>query len=41
MVQVVLGKRSGAGLKVAARCVWDADTDTLVSDQFLNVSTLK
>ncbi|XP_025414390.1 tctex1 domain-containing protein 2-like [Sipha flava] len=36
MVQVVLGERHGAGIKVGARCVWDADTDTLAFDQFLN-----
>ncbi|XP_060841896.1 dynein light chain Tctex-type protein 2B-like isoform X2 [Rhopalosiphum padi] len=36
MVQVVLGERHGAGTKVGARCIWDADTDTQASDQFLN-----
>ncbi|XP_050520293.1 dynein light chain Tctex-type protein 2B-like [Daktulosphaira vitifoliae] len=36
MVQVVLGERHGAGIKIGARCIWDADTDTLASDQFLN-----
>lgn len=39
MVQVFLGERHGAGMKVGARCVWDADSDTLAFDQFLNVST--
>lgn len=38
MVQVVLGERHGAGIKVGARCVWDAESDTLAFDQFLNVS---
>ncbi|KAL4096819.1 hypothetical protein QTP88_021702 [Uroleucon formosanum] len=36
MVQVVLGERHGAGTKVGARCIWDADTDTQASDKFLN-----
>ncbi|XP_050425371.1 dynein light chain Tctex-type protein 2B-like isoform X2 [Adelges cooleyi] len=36
MVQVVLGERAGAGIKVGARCIWDSDTDTHVSDQFLS-----
>lgn len=40
MVQVVLGERHGAGTKVGARCIWDADTDTQASDQFLNVNSL-
>lgn len=38
MVQVLLGERHGAGIKSGARCIWDADTDTLAYDQFLNVS---
>lgn len=38
LVQVVLGERHGAGTKVGARCIWDADTDTQASDQFLNVN---
>ncbi|CAI6343752.1 unnamed protein product [Macrosiphum euphorbiae] len=36
MVQVVLGERHGAGTRVGARCIWDADTDTQASDKFLN-----
>lgn len=38
VVQVILGERHGAGFKSGARCIWDADTDTLAFDQFLNVS---
>jgi len=41
MVQVILGERHGAGTKIGARCIWDADTDTQASDQFLNVNLLK
>lgn len=41
MVQVILGERRGAGIKIGSRCVWDADTDTLAFDQFLNVRILK
>lgn len=37
IVQVVLGERHGAGTIVGGRCIWDADTDTCASDQFLNV----
>ncbi|VVC45358.1 Tctex-1 [Cinara cedri] len=36
MVQVILGERRGAGIKIGSRCVWDADTDSLAFDQFLN-----
>ena len=38
MVQVVLGERHGAGVKIASRCLWDADTDNYASEVFLNVS---
>jgi len=41
MVQVILGERHGAGVKSIARCIWDADTDALAFDQFLNVSVIK
>ena len=40
MVQVVLGERHGAGTKVGACCIWDADTDIQASDQYLNVNSL-
>jgi len=36
IVQVILGERRGAGIKSGARCIWDADTDALAFDQFLN-----
>ena len=38
MVQVVLGERHGAGVKIGSRCIWDADTDNYASDVFMNVS---
>jgi len=41
IVQVILGERHGAGIKIGARCIWDADTDTLAFEQFLNVSILQ
>ncbi|KAJ9581303.1 hypothetical protein L9F63_023518 [Diploptera punctata] len=36
MVQVVLGERLGAGVKIGSRCLWDADTDNYASDVFMN-----
>lgn len=41
IVQVVLGERHGAGINVGTRCIWDADTDTIAFDQFLNVSSFE
>lgn len=35
VVNVVLGEQRGGGIKVGARCLWDTDTDTAVSDTFL------
>lgn len=36
IVQTVLGQNKGSGVKVGARCLWDADTDNCASDSFLN-----
>ncbi|XP_066583843.1 dynein light chain Tctex-type protein 2B-like [Prorops nasuta] len=36
IVNVVLGERHGAGVKIGARCIWDAEADTNISDSFLN-----
>lgn len=41
IVQVVIGERHGAGIKSKCRCIWDADTDSLAFDQFLNVSNFE
>ncbi|KAL2090130.1 hypothetical protein ACEWY4_014818 [Coilia grayii] len=38
VVQVVLGEQRGEGVKMAARCFWDADTDSYVQDIFMNES---
>lgn len=36
IVQTVLGQNKGSGVKIGARCLWDADTDNYASDSFLN-----
>ncbi|XP_039620585.1 dynein light chain Tctex-type protein 2B isoform X2 [Polypterus senegalus] len=38
VVQVVLGEQRGEGVKVAARCLWDADTDSYMQDVYMNDS---
>ncbi|XP_053566237.1 dynein light chain Tctex-type protein 2B-like [Bombina bombina] len=35
-VQVVIGEQRGEGVKMAARCFWDADTDNYAEDVFMN-----
>jgi hypothetical protein len=37
VVNVVLGEMRGEGVKVAARCFWDADSDNLAQDTYINV----
>ncbi|KAE8603640.1 hypothetical protein XENTR_v10014400 [Xenopus tropicalis] len=37
VVQVVIGEQRGEGVKMAARCFWDADTDNYAEDVFMNV----
>ncbi|NXX56853.1 TC1D2 protein, partial [Scopus umbretta] len=39
VVQVVIGEQRGEGVNMAARCFWDADTDSYAHDVFMNVST--
>jgi hypothetical protein len=39
MVQVVIGEQRGEGVRMGCRCFWDADTDSYVSDTFVNVCT--
>ncbi|XP_076880225.1 dynein light chain Tctex-type protein 2B [Brachyhypopomus gauderio] len=38
VVQVVIGEQRGEGLKMAARCFWDADTDSYAKDIYTNDS---
>ncbi|KAM4693647.1 dynein light chain Tctex-type protein 2B [Discoglossus pictus] len=35
-VQVVIGEQRGEGVKMGARCFWDADTDNYAEDVFMN-----
>ncbi|ROT79646.1 dynein light chain Tctex-type protein 2B [Penaeus vannamei] len=35
LVNVVIGEQRGEGVKVGARCLWDADADSYASDVFL------
>lgn len=37
VVQVIICEQHGAGLRIGARCLWDADTDNYASDVFMNV----
>ncbi|XP_041125753.1 dynein light chain Tctex-type protein 2B-like isoform X1 [Polyodon spathula] len=36
VVQVVIGEQRGEGVKMAARCFWDADTDNYAQDIYMN-----
>ncbi|XP_073482536.1 dynein light chain Tctex-type protein 2B-like [Lithobates pipiens] len=36
VVQVVIGEQRGEGVKMAARCFWDADTDSYAEEVFMN-----
>ncbi|XP_030647830.1 dynein light chain Tctex-type protein 2B [Chanos chanos] len=38
VVQVVIGEQRGQGVKMAARCLWDADTDSYAQDIYMNDS---
>ncbi|KAM9183966.1 dynein light chain Tctex-type protein 2B isoform 1-T2 [Mergus octosetaceus] len=38
VVQVVIGEQRGEGMNMAARCFWDADTDSYAHDVFVNDS---
>ncbi|XP_072723363.1 dynein light chain Tctex-type protein 2B isoform X4 [Ciconia boyciana] len=37
VVQVVIGEQRGEGVNMAARCFWDADTDSYAHDVFMNL----
>ncbi|XP_068135428.1 dynein light chain Tctex-type protein 2B [Hyperolius riggenbachi] len=36
VVQVVIGEQRGEGVKMAARCFWDSDTDNYAEEVFMN-----
>uniref|UniRef100_A0A8C0EPW3 Tctex1 domain-containing protein 2 n=1 Tax=Bubo bubo TaxID=30461 RepID=A0A8C0EPW3_BUBBB len=38
VVQVVIGEQRGEGVNMAARCFWDADTDSYAHDVYINDS---
>ncbi|CAM4653845.1 unnamed protein product [Leuciscus chuanchicus] len=38
IVQVVVGEQRGQGVKMVARCLWDADTDSCAQDIYMNDS---
>ncbi|NP_001410688.1 dynein light chain Tctex-type protein 2B [Danio rerio] len=38
IVQVVIGEQRGEGVKMAARCFWDADTDNYAQEIYMNDS---
>ncbi|XP_054913401.1 dynein light chain Tctex-type protein 2B isoform X2 [Poeciliopsis prolifica] len=38
VVQVLIGEQRGQGVKMCARCLWDADTDNYAEDVFMNDS---
>jgi hypothetical protein len=33
----VIGEQRGEGVRICSRCLWDADTDNLASQIFINV----
>ncbi|TPX36570.1 hypothetical protein SmJEL517_g01271 [Synchytrium microbalum] len=37
-VNVILGEQRGEGVRIGARCLWDADTDNIAQDVFMNES---
>ncbi|XP_014217426.1 tctex1 domain-containing protein 2 [Copidosoma floridanum] len=36
VVNVVIGERVGAGVKMGTRCIWDAEADSYAHDSFTN-----
>ena len=34
-IQVVMGENKGAGVKIAAKCLWDSEADGQVSDNYV------
>ena len=41
IVNVVLGHRNGAGVKMGTRCIWDAEADSYAHDSFKSVSVIE
>ncbi|OAJ37998.1 hypothetical protein BDEG_21967 [Batrachochytrium dendrobatidis JEL423] len=37
-VHVTMGEMRGEGVRMGARCFWDADTDNIAQDSFINAS---
>ena len=37
MVQVVIGEMKGEGVRMGSRCLWDAQTDKVAQETFMNV----
>ncbi|KAI9363468.1 Tctex-1 family-domain-containing protein [Zopfochytrium polystomum] len=37
-VHVVIGEMRGEGVRMGCRCLWDADTDSMAQETFMNVS---
>ncbi|KAI8926425.1 Tctex-1 family-domain-containing protein [Entophlyctis helioformis] len=38
VVHVSMGEMRGEGVRIGARCFWDADTDNIAQDAFMNAS---
>ncbi|KAK6095960.1 hypothetical protein MT418_003835 [Batrachochytrium dendrobatidis] len=38
VVHVTMGEMRGEGVRMGARCFWDADTDNIAQDSFINAS---
>ncbi|KAI8823658.1 Tctex-1 family-domain-containing protein [Fimicolochytrium jonesii] len=38
VVNVMIGEMRGEGIRMGCRCFWDADTDNVAEDTFINVS---
>eukprot|EP00055_Hartaetosiga_balthica_P015362 m.90109 g.90109 ORF g.90109 m.90109 type:complete len:123 (-) comp8846_c1_seq1:235-603(-) len=38
VVQCIIGEQRGEGAKVAARCLWDSDTDNVAQESYVNES---
>eukprot|EP00842_Homolaphlyctis_polyrhiza_P000683 jgi/Hompol1/1615/HPOL_002727-RA len=38
IVHVSMGEMRGEGIRIGARCFWDADTDNIAQDAFMNDS---
>ncbi|KAI8917569.1 Tctex-1 family-domain-containing protein [Powellomyces hirtus] len=41
IVNVVIGEMRGEGVRMGCRCFWDADTDNVAQDTFINVNLVR